>query len=84
VVQGAAMPPPPRDGCDEYDLWGVPPDEDPTHPWRGLWQFKSGFNGELIAYAGAWDLVLSAAGVRMLEAGDAARSVARRVRGNIR
>jgi peptidoglycan pentaglycine glycine transferase (the first glycine) len=84
AVQWAAMRAAARDGCAEYDLWGVPPDEDPAHPWRGLWQFKSGFNGELIAYAGAWDLVLSPAGVRVLEAGEAAKSVARRVRGNIR
>ena len=39
---------------------------DPTHPaWRGLWQFKSGFNVRSSA-TGSLDLVLSAAGVRML------------------
>ena len=84
AAQWAAMRAAARDGCGEYDLWGVPPGEDPSHPWRGLWQFKSGFNGELVAYPGAWDLVLSPAGARLLAASDAARRAARRLRGNIR
>lgn len=46
-------------GCSDYDLWGVPPSPDRTHPWHGLWEFKSGFSGDLIEYAGCWDLVLS-------------------------
>lgn len=46
-------------GCRDYDLWGVPPGPDRTHPWYGLWEFKSGFNGELVEYVGCWDLVLS-------------------------
>ena len=45
-------------GCRDYDLWGVPPGPDRTHPWYGLWEFKSGFNGELVEYVGCWDLVL--------------------------
>lgn len=84
AAQWAAMRAAARAGCTEYDLWGVPPGEDPTHPWRGLWQFKSGFNGDLVAYAGAWDLLLNRTGARMLEAGEVARRAARRVRGNIR
>ena len=47
-----------KDGCRDYDLWGVPPGPDRTHPWYGLWEFKSGFKGELVEYAGCWDLVL--------------------------
>lgn len=45
-------------GCRDYDLWGVPPGPDKTHPWYGLWEFKAGFNGELVEYVGCWDLVL--------------------------
>ena len=45
-------------GDVEYDLWGLPPNEDPAHPWHGLWQFKSGWNGRFLAYAGAFDLPL--------------------------
>lgn len=49
-----------RDAGDrEYDLWGVPPDDRPDHPWAGLWQFKSGWQGRLVSYAGAFDLPIS-------------------------
>ena len=53
AIQGAI-----RAGCRDYDLWGVPPGPDKTHPWYGLWEFKSGFNGALVEYVGCWDLVL--------------------------
>jgi len=53
AIQGAI-----RAGCRDYDLWGVPPGPDKAHPWYGLWEFKAGFNGELVEYVGCWDLVL--------------------------
>ncbi|MFN2465575.1 MAG: lipid II:glycine glycyltransferase FemX [Candidatus Dormibacteria bacterium] len=46
-------------GDTEYDLWGVPPDDRPNHPWAGLWQFKSGWQGRMVTYAGAFDLPIS-------------------------
>ncbi len=79
AVQWAAMREAAAAGCAEYDLWGVPPGPDRTHPWYGLWQFKIGFGGELVAYAGAWDLVLDPAGHRLLEARDAVRRAVRRL-----
>jgi hypothetical protein len=45
-------------GDREYDLWGVPPDDDPHHPWAGLRQFKAGWNGAPVVRAGAFDLPL--------------------------
>jgi len=49
-----------RDAGDtEYDLWGIPPDDRPGHPLAGLWQFKSGWQGRMVSYAGAYDLPLS-------------------------
>lgn len=62
-----------RDGCRDYDLWGVPPGPDRTHPWYGLWEFKSGFNGELVEYVGCWDLVLGELRHGLSEASDKAR-----------
>jgi lipid II:glycine glycyltransferase (peptidoglycan interpeptide bridge formation enzyme) len=59
AAQWAAIRAAVREGCRDYDLWGVPPGPDKTHPWYGLWEFKSGFNGELVEYVGCWDLVLS-------------------------
>ena len=55
-------------GCQEYDLWGVP-DEDETTLERefanrsnGLWgvyRFKRGFGGQLRSSVGAWDYIYS-------------------------
>ena len=66
AVQWAAIREAAAAGCRSYDFWGVPPDGDPKHPWAGLWQFKTGFGGRLIEYAGAWDLVLDPRGERLI------------------
>jgi len=53
-------------GCDEYDLWGVPDEEEAvleahfTDRSEGLWgvyRFKRGFGGRLERSAGAWQRV---------------------------
>jgi len=55
-------------GCIEYDLWGVPDEEEQileenfTQKSDGLWgvyRFKRGFGGQLKRSAGAWDYVYS-------------------------
>jgi lipid II:glycine glycyltransferase (peptidoglycan interpeptide bridge formation enzyme) len=46
-------------GDRDYDLWGIPPGDDPDHPLAGLWQFKSGWQGRMVSYAGAYDLPIS-------------------------
>lgn len=52
-------------GCDEYDLWGVPDEDEEaleagfSQRSDGLWgvyRFKRGFGGRLLRSAGAWDL----------------------------
>ncbi|MDQ6747652.1 MAG: peptidoglycan bridge formation glycyltransferase FemA/FemB family protein, partial [Candidatus Dormibacteraeota bacterium] len=73
-----------RDAGDrEYDLWGVPPDDRPGHPWAGLWQFKSGWQGRLVSYAGAFDLPVSAAGWRAHNALANLRQVVRGMRSRL-
>lgn len=67
AVQWAAMRDARAAGCLDYDLWGVPPNDDPNHPWHGLWQFKTGFGGEFVAYCGAWDLTLRPAGAALID-----------------
>jgi len=42
-------------GCGTYDLYGVPPNEDPGHPMAGLYRFKTGFGGRIIHRPGSWD-----------------------------
>jgi peptidoglycan pentaglycine glycine transferase (the first glycine) len=79
AVQWAAMQDAAAAGCRDYDLWGVPPGPDRTHPWYGLWQFKTGFGGELVAFAGAWDLVLNPRATAVLEARERARRALRKV-----
>lgn len=72
-------------GCQTYDLWGIP-DQVGIDPQRyaenfssqegGLWgvyRFKQGFGGQVVRYTGAWDLVSSQVGYRLYHA-------ARRVR----
>lgn len=54
-------------GCSEYDLWGVPDEDEETlesgftQRSDGLWgvyRFKRGFGGQLRRTVGAWDLPL--------------------------
>ncbi|MCL2519414.1 MAG: peptidoglycan bridge formation glycyltransferase FemA/FemB family protein [Spirochaetaceae bacterium] len=42
-------------GCTAYDLFGIPPSDDPNHPMFGLYQFKTGFGGQLVHRLGAYD-----------------------------
>jgi len=42
-------------GCIYYDLFGIPPDDNPNHPMFGLYQFKTGFGGRIIHRPGSWD-----------------------------
>ncbi len=55
-----------QQGCLEYDLWGVPDEDEPTleaafdQRRDGLWgvyRFKRGFGGELRRSVGPWDRV---------------------------
>jgi len=42
-------------GCSSYDLFGIPPNEDPGHPMAGLYRFKTGFGGNILHRPGSWD-----------------------------
>ena len=42
-------------GCIQYDLFGIPPNEDPNHPMAGLYRFKTGFGGNIVHRPGSWD-----------------------------
>lgn len=68
------------DGCRDIDLWGVPPGDDPSHPWYGIGLFKRGFNGRRVDYAGAFDLVLSPLAHGLAQAEERARRGVRRLR----
>ncbi len=73
-----------EDGCRDYDLWGVPPPgAGPEHPWHGLGFFKAEFGGDEVAYAGAWELVLSEAASRLIGLEKRARGRIRSLKRNI-
>ncbi|MDR2784833.1 MAG: peptidoglycan bridge formation glycyltransferase FemA/FemB family protein [Treponema sp.] len=42
-------------GCTRYDLFGIPPAGDPSHPMAGLYRFKTGFGGVIVHRSGSWD-----------------------------
>jgi len=71
-------------GCRDFDLWGVPPPgAGPDHPWHGLGFFKSEFGGEEVSYPGAWELVLSGAGAKLIALENKSRTYVRGLKRNI-
>ena len=42
-------------GCENYDLYGISPSDDPSHPMAGLYRFKTGFGGMIKHHLGCWD-----------------------------
>lgn len=66
IIQHAAMKWAFDSGCTEYDLWGIPDDDEAclesnfSNRSDGLWgvyRFKRGFGGKICRSAGAWDKV---------------------------
>ncbi len=41
--------------CLEYDMFGVAPQADTSHPMYGLYKFKHGFGGTIYHQLGCWD-----------------------------
>jgi len=68
-------------GCDRYDLWGIPPGDDPGHAWHGLRQFKLALGGVERSTAGAFAAVRRPGAARAVAAANAARRGVRRVKG---
>ncbi len=58
ALQWKAMEAARKAGCTRYDLFGIPPADDPAHPMHGLYRFKTGFGGEIIHRPGCWDHIL--------------------------
>ena len=55
ALQVKAMEDAKASGCVEYDLYGIPPNNDPDHPMAGLYLFKTGFGGKIVHRPGCWD-----------------------------
>ena len=46
-------------GCRYYDMFGIAPKPDPSHPLYGLYRFKTGFGGRVFHRMGCWDYPLN-------------------------
>lgn len=57
-------------GCTEYDMFGVAPSADPSHPMYGLYKFKMGFGGEIYHQMGCWDYPLDDKMYTLLQASE--------------
>lgn len=55
LLQWTAIKDARAEGALEYDFFGIPPADNPSHPMHGLWRFKTGFGGDILHYLGAWD-----------------------------
>lgn len=58
ALQWAAMRAAKAAGCSSYDLFGIPPTDDSSHPMAGLYRFKTGFGGLIVHRPGSWDYPL--------------------------
>ena len=48
-----------RLGCKTLDMWGaLGPEPNEKDPWYGFHRFKEGYGGQLVEFAGSFDLVL--------------------------
>ena len=59
LLQWTAIKDARNEGAEEYDFFGIPPADNPSHPMHGLWRFKTGFGGDILHYRGAWDYPLN-------------------------
>lgn len=48
-----------KKGMKLYNFWGIAPDDNPKHPWRGITLFKKGFGGRQMEYIHAQDISVS-------------------------
>jgi lipid II:glycine glycyltransferase (peptidoglycan interpeptide bridge formation enzyme) len=61
-------------GCRFYDLFGIPPSEDPQHPMHGLFRFKTGFGGRVLNRLGCYDVSMRPLPYRLYRAAEHLRS----------
>ena len=58
LLQWTAMSDAKAYGSRYYDMYGMPPTDDPSHPMHGLYLFKTGFGGRNVHRIGSWDVPL--------------------------
>jgi lipid II:glycine glycyltransferase (peptidoglycan interpeptide bridge formation enzyme) len=73
LLQLKAMEDAKASGCEEYDLYGIPPNEDQAHHLAGLYRFKTGFGGRMIHRSGCWDYPYRPVIYRLLRSAETVR-----------
>ncbi len=58
LLQWTAMSDAKAYGSRYYDMYGMPPTDDPSHPMHGLYLFKTGFGGRNVHRVGTYDVPL--------------------------
>lgn len=71
-------------GCSRYDLFGIPPRDDPDHPMSGLYRFKTGFGGEILHRSGSWDYAYKPFATGFFRVAESARKGIRSARKSLR
>lgn len=84
ALQWRAMADAKAAGCRRYDLFGIPPREDPTHPMAGLYRFKTGFGGRVVHRCGSWDFYYKPLAGKLFRAAEAGRKALRSARKALR
>ncbi len=74
AVQWEAIRMAKQSGCTEYDLFGIPPADDPEHPMHGLYRFKTGFGGRILHRPGTYDVPLSVPAYQLFRGLEKARN----------
>ena len=59
LLQWQAITDAKKSHCAAYDFYGIPPDDNPSHPMHGLYRFKTGFGGAVVHRPGSIDAPLS-------------------------
>lgn len=83
ALQWKAMRDARAQGCTVYDLFGIPPREDPDHPMSGLYRFKTGFGGRIIHRPGSWDYTYRPLVGGFFNLSEALRKKVRKVKRNV-
>lgn len=73
ALQWAAICAAKASGCQDYDFFGIPPNEDPNHPMAGLYKFKTGFGGRIVHRAGCYDAPVALFAYRVFKFMETAR-----------
>lgn len=59
LLQWKAIQKAKNEGLKFYNFWGIAPEENTNHPWKGLTLFKKGFGGTATEFIHAHDIALS-------------------------